>query len=244
MIRPSFFIALLALTACSGREGPASEASRAPDQIFGPSSAEPPPAPPGRPVFEAPLSRANPQPLRYTERVVVPAKAPPPRPRDYEGELRRLAGDPSGCGELGSREDVRIGLSATVTENGVVTRAVVRGVPAATAACLRQRLEAARFRAPVESAPRTVSADLQLRGSRTVTEREREVTMGFVPHGFELQPGQTYAGTAGTDMGTFEAGRPIDESGGRPIEAAEARPIDEAGGVTIMGPSGTAIGGS
>ena len=194
-------------------------------------------------MFAPPSTRAQPPPIRYTERVEVPAPPTPPTPRNFEGELRSLVGDPTSCGDLGGREVVAIQLRATVTDNGVITRAGVSGVPAETAACLRQRLEAARFAGPVERAPRTITATLELRGQRTVTEREEDVTMEFVPRGFDLQRGQQYAGTTEGRMEIQGSnGRPIREAGSQPIEEAGSQPIQGQSGTTIMGPSGVAIG--
>ncbi len=104
-----------------------------------------------------------------TETVTTPgAPIPAPVPRDLAGELKAIAGDVLGCVPAAERaalpERVTLDLEAVVTNSGVVSRADVRSgdVSASAAVCLRTRIGAARFGAPVPDAPRSVTAHVVL----------------------------------------------------------------------------------
>jgi hypothetical protein len=108
------------------------------------------------------MVRVEPQPLTETETVPgAPTLGPPPR--DCAAELRTLAGDFSSCvptAELATLpERVELDLEAIVTPSGVVSRSDARGASLSedTLRCLRDRIGAARFAAPVPDAPRRVT---------------------------------------------------------------------------------------
>lgn len=114
-----------------------------------------------------PMVHVEPSPL--TETITTPAAAlPGPPPRDYPAELRTRAGDVSSCvtpEELAALpERVEADLEAYVTPNGLVSRADVRSgtLPQSALACLRARIGAAHFAAPVNDAPRQIRAHLVL----------------------------------------------------------------------------------
>lgn len=91
-----------------------------------------------------------------------------PAPRDFAGELRASVGEIAGCvGEeeiAALPERVEIDLEAVVTGSGVVSRDDVRSaaLPESALRCLRARLDAARFAAPVPDAPRRITARIVL----------------------------------------------------------------------------------
>jgi hypothetical protein len=152
--------------------------------------------------------------------------------RDYAAELRRIAGDPSSCGELGpATADITIRLSATVTSQGVVTRGSASGpVPAEVSACLKRRIERGRFRAPVEDAPRHVSASLELAVDEPPSTTTVDDTPVFEPVGV---PGRTIEGPSG---------QAIRGPSGNPIGGAMGVEIGGPEGTPIQGPSGIPIG--
>jgi hypothetical protein len=69
---------------------------------------------------------------------------------------------------------ITIRVTATVTVQGIITRATASGagVPADAAQCIRQRVEGGRMRAPVEGAPRSVSTEIVLRREARPEEDE------------------------------------------------------------------------
>ena len=99
-------------------------------------------------------------PTKHDER-----EEPAPQ-RDYPAELRRAVGDVTACIPRGTPATARrsFRLQAVVTTNGVVTRAYVTapGLPAEAAECVRRRVEAARFPAPIPDAPRTITASVEV----------------------------------------------------------------------------------
>lgn len=113
----------------------------------------------------APAPAPTPQVIITQTPEAQPAR--PPR-RDYEEELRTLAGDPVTCLTAGLENDrVTIALSAIVTESGVISRVSATSSDDASAAtCIARRLERARFTAPIPDAPRTVTTSLELRYRR------------------------------------------------------------------------------
>ncbi len=154
--------------------------------------------------------------------------------RDFEAELRAIAGAPASCGSLGpATAPITIRLSATVTSQGVVTRGSASGnVPAEVEACLTRRIEHGRFRAPVEDAPRRVSAELRLEVAEAPSTTTVDTTPMFEPVGV---PGRTIAGPSGMT---------IRGPSGMAIGGPSGTVIGGPSGTPIQGPSGTPIGAS
>ncbi len=114
-----------------------------------------------------PMAHVEEGPLTVTDAVTTPA-APAPPVRDLDAELRGHAGDVASCvpaAEIAALPpQVAIDLEATIVESGIVSRAAARSAtlsPAAVA-CVRARIDAARFLAPVPGAPRTASTRIAL----------------------------------------------------------------------------------
>ena len=173
-------VALLALvvatSACDASESaPADPATRGPGSGTAPAAAAP--AERGDP-FVRPEDDPRPR-IGSVEPPATPAEAPPgeaaeaapeaqrPPERDLSAELRTLAGDPSSClsGISDLPDEIAITVEATVTATGVITRSYARGggIPEDAVECVRRRLDGARMRAPIENAPRSVTAILELR---------------------------------------------------------------------------------
>lgn len=202
-----------------------------PRGVRGVGSAAPAPAA----ATEPPRRRR--QPLAPSVMEPAPAEmtaemAPEAPERDYAAELRRIAGDPQSCGELGpATSDITIRLSATVTSQGVVTRGSASGpVPAAVQTCLKQRIERGRFRAPVEDAPRRVSAQIELEVAEAPSTTTVDNTPMFEPVGV---PGMAIDGPSGMA---------IQGPGGTAIGGPSGVEIGGPEGTPIQGPSGTPIG--
>ena len=116
---------------------------------------------------EAPVEPAQEEPSAPAVNAEAEPEAEKPKERDYAAELLEAIGAPTAC--LAPRvggaapKELSIGLEVQVIELGRVTRAYARS-PQLTEdelTCVRKRLEGVRFRAPVESAPRSVSATLR-----------------------------------------------------------------------------------
>ncbi|MBO6934871.1 MAG: hypothetical protein JJ863_07845 [Deltaproteobacteria bacterium] len=203
----------------------------------------------GMPVQD-PLAAPAPPPTTRRRRQQTPPTAPGPATpmaaeapaapaaegpeRDFAAELRSIAGAPASCGSLGpATGPITIRLSATVTSQGVVTRGSATGnVPAEIEACLTSRIEHGRFRAPVEGAPRRVSAELRLEVAEAPSTTTIDTTPMFEPVGV---PGTTIAGPSGMD---------IQGPSGMAIGGPSGTAIGGPSGTPIQGPSGTPIGGS
>jgi hypothetical protein len=118
------------------------------------------------PAGGEPAIRAEPEAPREQ-----PTMEPPPP--DRAAELRALVGDPSSC--IGRLEDppaeLSIQVAATVSTSGVVTRYEVSNSRLSDEAieCIGNRLANARFAAPVEDAPRTITATVTVRGQAPET---------------------------------------------------------------------------
>lgn len=98
----------------------------------------------------------------------LPASTPPPAERDLSEELVALVGAPSSCfakRTAGSGTTLSFQVNAAVTPTGMITRAEVSGggLTAEEADCVKARVVAARFAAPVEGAPLSVQATVDLR---------------------------------------------------------------------------------
>jgi hypothetical protein len=141
-------------------------------------AAPPAPAPPPRvrgPGGVAARLRARDEaveaPVPYSTR--PPTEAPPPATveaapvaRDLEAELRAAFVPPPSCltyeraTELGA--SLRLRVSVTLVPSGRVTRASVSapGLATAETACLEEAAMAVALSAPIEGAPRTVSASI------------------------------------------------------------------------------------
>lgn len=163
--------------------------------------------------------------------------------RNFEAELRGAAGSPMSCGEMGGLTgEIVIPLTATVSQQGRVTRASVGGaIPVATRECMRRRIEAHRF-APIEDGPRSISASLTVRGTPGETMMEEAPMTGFA-----LQQGQQgISGPTGMSitatMGTPITGYGTMQAGSLTIMGPSGSTISQmTTGVTIMGPTGTSI---
>jgi hypothetical protein len=169
-------ILVVALPACGG-----DDAAPPPGRGVGqPTDISVVPADPADNVMVRPEGDRPPKlvPTKRPTTIVVeepapPGTPPPPPPRDFAGELMGIAGDPMSCMPVDAvppaTQEFAIELEAVVTAGGTVTRAYARapGLPADAVDCIQARMEAGRFRAPVEGGPRTVRAVLHLR-RRTV----------------------------------------------------------------------------
>lgn len=118
--------------------------------------------------FEPPAAIAEAEPTVEVTRTEERTPEAPP-PRDYESELRALVGDPITCMPQGARPArVSIQVSVVATESGVISRSNVTSQEIQEAArCVAGRLNSARFRGPVEDAPRTVTTTFDLRFRET-----------------------------------------------------------------------------
>jgi hypothetical protein len=88
--------------------------------------------------------------------------------RNYEAELRSLIGNPVECLEPRTSDQapdaITVSLEAHITVNGVISRSSASS-PLLTnieLSCIKKRIDVARFSAPVEDAPRTVTATIVL----------------------------------------------------------------------------------
>lgn len=124
------------------------------------------------------MVHVEPRPLTVTEAVAGPP-AVAPTPRNFEGELRAVAGDVPSCvpaAELAALPArVEVELDAVVTGSGVVSSIAARSGQLSPAAieCLRARVSAARLAAPVADAPRSITARLVLERAAPRPEQAR-----------------------------------------------------------------------
>jgi hypothetical protein len=143
----------------------------------------------GAPVGAAPASPAGPAPVRpdraaaelreatqtprawgagtieETEEIVDEAPGAPATPRDLGSELRAALGTPTDCLDVETAANLggslRVTVRAWVSVTGRVTRAEASGsAPESVRSCIADRAEALSLTAPVEGAPRAVSAEL------------------------------------------------------------------------------------
>ena len=178
--------------------------------------------------------------MTITQRVETPGERQ--RLENLQAALRRAAGSPDACGDLGEATgELRIGLQATVIDTGTVSRANVSApIPEETRACMRRRIEGYRF-PPSDEPVRTISTELVLRrGDPEVTEETRERRVGW-GSGFELGEGQSYAGSESEPIQGGEAVPPPSPSSNW-IQGPSGSTAAGPSGVSIMGPSGVAIG--
>jgi hypothetical protein len=250
VLRASIVLSMVLSLACDDERPP-------PDRGIPLASA---PATPttGPDVFERPRPdpRVTPSdpfaPRPRSERVLVetpgtPATAPASESA-LVAELRAAAGTPEGCGEVPTLEgELRIPLRATVASNGFVTAASVGGnLPGAVRVCMEDRIERHRFASAPSGLPQSVQAELVLDARRTTMQETtvREERTGSWGTGFELQPGQTAAGSPAREITPAPGAREIaPAAGAREIAPAPgAQEIGGPSGVTIMGPTGRAIG--
>jgi len=228
-MRVAVALVLLAALGCEDdRPPPPRGASRG---AIGQDPVAAPAPPPTRRRREAP----EPPPSTMaaaTPMTEAPQQAEVPE-RDFAAELRSIAGNPASCGSLGlATQPITIRLAATVTSQGVVTRGSASGnVPAEIEACLTQRIEHGRFRAPVEEAPRRVSAEIRLEVAEAPSTTTVDTTPMFEPVGV---PGMEIAGPSGMT---------IRGPSGMAIGGPSGTAIGGPSGTPIQGPSGTPIGG-
>ncbi len=141
------------------------------------SPAAPPPAPPRtRPkrTQDDSLKWASPgtttTPTQPTAAAATQETAEAEAPtRDLAEELRGMISNPSACftkRTVGSGpSNLTLSISATVTPSGIINRAQVSGssLTDEESACLEAMVVRARFRSPVDEAPTTVRATVELR---------------------------------------------------------------------------------
>jgi hypothetical protein len=88
--------------------------------------------------------------------------------RDLDAELKEAFGTPLSCLKPRTGPDVppeiRIDIEATLIDNGMVTRSEARSAQLddEELRCVRQRLSSVRLREPIEEAPRSARAAIQL----------------------------------------------------------------------------------
>lgn len=238
MLRLMLASSLLLVAACN-------DARPLPERGLGSSTPRVPAAPPERlPVpDELEGTPAHPQPVRpvrVTETVQHPAPAPD---RDYAAELRPVIENPIGCVPADERgsfpPSVTVRASVQVFDDGRVNRPTVSasGLSAGVIACLTERVARFRFRAPVEPAPRTVSAtvtferrgdaqQVQAAEAARVAQAAEEARLEVARRGAPPTSGQWVAGP-----------------NGQPVQGAPSQAIDARRGAELAGPDGQRIGG-
>jgi hypothetical protein len=86
--------------------------------------------------------------------------------RDYASELLAALGTDTACFDeatlRAAGRQLRVPVMVVVSSSGRVTRAEVSGLLDPARGCVRRRAEAAAFSTPIEGAPRTVRATLQI----------------------------------------------------------------------------------
>jgi hypothetical protein len=158
----------VAAQACGSRETPSSPARRGPG--IGPASD---PAQlqnqPAQRIEQG--ARPDPSSMPANPSAVVPAENAAPEakpPRNFSAELVQMLGNPAGClnatAAAASPAYLDISLSTSVMPSGSVANSEVRapGLDSGEMQCLRGRLEAVHFAAPIENAPFHVQGTLQL----------------------------------------------------------------------------------
>ena len=99
--------------------------------------------------------------------------------RNLEAELRSLIGNPMQCLSLKSDDKVpdtiEIALEAYVTANGIVSRSSVRSpyLSNIVLSCVKERIDNARFRAPIDDAPRAIRTTVALRQVNSASAKPR-----------------------------------------------------------------------
>jgi hypothetical protein len=143
-----------------------------------------PPRPPPAPAAPAqPQLAQQPQPAADRPSMFKPAAAKTEEEakkepaRDYPAELLAAVGTPVSCFKprVGPEAppEIRIALDVHVIESGMVTRAYARSaqLDESELDCVRKRLGALRLRAPVDAAPRSISATLELKLKLKTSEK-------------------------------------------------------------------------
>jgi hypothetical protein len=122
----------------------------------------------------APAQQPQAQPA-FAEPQAQPAKPKPeaapeqkPEERDLNAELLAAVGSPVDCLKPRTGESaptaLHIQIDATVVETGLVTRAYAHSsqLDAEELQCMTKRVSSLRLRAPIDQAPRSLSATLEL----------------------------------------------------------------------------------
>lgn len=170
------FAALTLATACSQKEPPPVPPPGIPGAvpIDLPAEAAKQRVAPGDPTrWGNPLAAATPTPSNEgsapsAEAAENTAPVTPEPVRDLSEELVGLVGAPNACF---SKRTAAAGatfsfqVTAAVTPTGMITRAEVTGggLSAEEADCVKARVASARFRSPVENAPLSIQATVELR---------------------------------------------------------------------------------
>jgi hypothetical protein len=159
----------LGLAACGSDKAPQPTSERPRGRLQAPPESQPAPAAPAQPgnapapaAEEAPV--AAPEPAAAAEAEAKEEK----KQRDYAAELLAALGTPADClhersGEAAPSE-LKIDIQAYLLDSGFVSRAYARSplLDEGELQCLSKRAGALRLTAPIEDAPRAVSATLTL----------------------------------------------------------------------------------
>lgn len=197
--RAALVLALLVL-ACGGEDDAPSTMTRGPGPLRGGTLVPAAPAPPA-PTGPAPRVRADQRvaapspasagwvvdPIEQTD-TVTETTAGRPAGRDYGRELRTALGAPRECFPdallSASTGPLRVPVRVVVTSGGRVTRAEAGGsLPEAVRECVRRHAEAVAIAAPVEGAPRTISAEVVIEIQRQPGEAAPPVAAPSAPSG-------------------------------------------------------------
>lgn len=168
------FAALTVATACSQKEPPPVPPPGIPGAVpvnAPPEAAKPGVAPGDRARWGNPVATGTPAPSNEGS---TPSAGPSENAatatavRDLSEELVGLVGAPNACFSkrtAGAGTTLSFQVTAAVTPTGMITRAEVAGggLSAEEADCIKARVVSARFRSPVENAPLSVQATVELR---------------------------------------------------------------------------------
>ena len=187
-------------TGCGGEDEAPSTVTRGPGPLRGGALAPAAPAPPA-PTGPAPRTRADQRvappspasagwlvdPIEQTE-TTTETTAGRPAERDYARELRTALGAPRECFPdallAASTGTLRVPVRVVVTSGGRVTRAEAGGsLPDEVRECVRRHAEAVALAAPVEGAPRTISAEVVIEIQRQGGETAPPVAAPSAPSG-------------------------------------------------------------
>lgn len=167
----AWIAAALCLIACGGNEAPAQDTSQPrPRGVFHGETAKPQAEAPS----DTPTAQPQAQPV-FPEPQAEPAKPKPeaepeqkPEERDLNAELLAAVGSPVDCLKPRTGDtaptSLRVQIDATVVETGLVTRAYAHSsqLDPEELQCMTKRVSALRLAGPIDQAPRSLSATLEL----------------------------------------------------------------------------------
>lgn len=198
----AFSLALLLAIGCRRKQPePQVELIRPP-----PPPAEQPPAPPPAPPppFRDPPAWQKPRPQASQDddltRAIFEQKTPEAqKPRDFSAELQRMLTGANTCLQPrpeGNNSPISVSVTAHVMPGGNVSRGEVSGLQDEERACLRARVEALQFGPPIDNAPLTVMASLQLTPKQIAAPKQDApkvdslgMTITQAPSGEGITPG-------------------------------------------------------